>query len=701
MWKVLIALTLAFTNTYARGPIHYCGIDKNVVVDTYAGGELQSSSQGYRCSYIADLPTFDIQYPDIQNSTEYVLSKQYLQDILDYNTDILRDDIVVNNLHKFYNCYSTDEGPVQDFHIGVALGSTFYNLVGGSHITALKYLENILIKTNEIYVQQFNIKIHVKHIMISTDDQTLWDNPGCSLTIGQQFSQFRSAPKPSNQGIWHIIDACYKVGDAIGLGEIGIACRGNVNALTYVASSRAFTTFVHEIGHNLGAGHHSEPGIMGGAGVTKILDGEFQFNAVSKDPICTNFEKTMTQCTNPGPSSSFWSVPDNNCGNGLVETNEECECLTGELLCDCCDNCKLRPEAECDSINNQCCQNCKISDSRITCFNFGKPGYCNNGYCEITQCDLINGIGDYCGTHANNPCKFSCKFQNQCNQLIGWTIGGQPLNHLKDGTLCETNTFKRGTCMSGNCLALPETTPSPTSNTPTKSTTLSPTLQPTKSPTSNAPTLSPTLQPTKSPTTSSPKPEVFGITQDNLIENNLCEGVMHFEQVFEELDIVIHCKSSEYLLTNKQQKNKNKGKLNVYKSKDKFVFQIELRTDSNLSIELEFLDHDTQLPVSLNAVNLYVFGLSHSSESIAEYTEPNDVIMGNNVIQDCDTGVFRTLNSIKNKIPNKINKIFKDKFFNQTLILVYDVISTLEFTIINDDTRIKEAAFSFAVSRKS
>lgn len=61
------------------------------------------------------------------------------------------------------------------------------------------------------------------------------------------------------------------------------------------------------------------------------------------------------------------SIERRNCGNKIVEDDEECDCGTSEecLNDPCCDSitCKLKSEAECAS--GLCCDNCKVSLLKI------------------------------------------------------------------------------------------------------------------------------------------------------------------------------------------------------------------------------------------------------------------------------------------------------------------------------------------------
>ncbi|EGT36733.1 hypothetical protein CAEBREN_16546 [Caenorhabditis brenneri] len=100
------------------------------------------------------------------------------------------------------------------------------------------------------------------------------------------------------------------------------------------------------------------------------------------------------------------------CGNGIVDGSEECDCGTRENCNDpCCDplTCTLRPHAQC-AAHHKCCHRCELRKAGETCRASKSP-------CDVAEsCDGKSG---------------DCP----------------PDGHLIDGTVCGTD----GQCWRGNC----------------------------------------------------------------------------------------------------------------------------------------------------------------------------------------------------------------------------------------------------------
>lgn len=411
----LLVIT-SFVNGHKQNVIEYCSFGNNVTVDIYANETLQEKL------------TFK---PDTICN--------------DFSDDI---DIVAVNDYQDYKCTPT----VRELYLGIAIGSHLYNNIvvdgpkdynniGAESAAALKYIHEYIHQANIVYINQFNIKLVIRHVMISTDEYTSWDNFRCRNSIYRQFAFFQRFPK-SEQFFWHLIDACYKSNSAIGVANVGTSChQDNAPSITHVSENnpRAFLTTIHELGHSLGALHHYDnPGIMGGYKVPKIYLGKYQFHNHSRESICQTLNNILETCPNKkGPTS-------NNaiCGNGIIELGEECEGSAGSV---CCKDCQLKQGAQCDPahpIEGVCCDNtCQLKDYTQECHILGHLGYCRNGYCNIlnTSCNTIDN------------CKIFCTRDNTTT-------------FIEDNTLCAKGG---GICLNGTCTVPTVPTEQPTT-VPTK-----------------------------------------------------------------------------------------------------------------------------------------------------------------------------------------------------------------------------------------
>ncbi len=98
-------------------------------------------------------------------------------------------------------------------------------------------------------------------------------------------------------------------------------------------------------------------------------------NHLASDDACHRIEMACTRLHTTGPQYS-------QCGNGIVETDEDCDCGTDRLLCntDCCDwqTCKFR-HASVQCAYGDCCVDCRYRPVGTVC----RPRA--NQFCDVDE----------------------------------------------------------------------------------------------------------------------------------------------------------------------------------------------------------------------------------------------------------------------------------------------------------------------------
>lgn len=126
------------------------------------------------------------------------------------------------------------------------------------------------------------------------------------------------------------------------------------------------------------------------------------FSPCSIRNICSQLSsgRVSTRCL--VSNSNITTITDGQCGNGIVEVGEECDC---GATCDqnsCCDGstCRLRAGALCDDAASPCCTNCQFASADTVC----RPstGPCDveetcTGNSTICPADQVLSGGQRCG----------------------------------------------------------------------------------------------------------------------------------------------------------------------------------------------------------------------------------------------------------------------------------------------------------------
>nr|XP_004561398.2 disintegrin and metalloproteinase domain-containing protein 9-like [Maylandia zebra] len=170
------------------------------------------------------------------------------------------------------------------------------------------------------------------------------------------------------------------------------------------------TVVAHEMGHNLGMNHDTVNCLCNGTSciMSGSASGATSFSQCSASDFETLISRGGGVCLTNQPTASYVTE----CGNGLLENGEQCDCG--------------RPE-EC---KNECCD-------AATC-NFTRGSMCAHGAC-CDNCQIM-ALGTPCRKSAN-----TCDLPEYCDGTNEFCPNDF---YLMDGLPCENNTAY---CYEGRC----------------------------------------------------------------------------------------------------------------------------------------------------------------------------------------------------------------------------------------------------------
>lgn len=406
--------------------------------------------------------------------------------------------------------------------IGIATDCTYSAEFDGNETAIRSNIINQVNTASQLYESTFDITLGIRNLTISpqacpstASSDAPW-NVACSdsVTITDRlnlFSAWRGQHEDSN-AYWTLMSTC-GTGSAVGLAWLGQLCMvgssssssgGNetvaaANVVVRTDGSTEWQVFAHESGHTFGAVHDCTSSSCADGTSTRQqccplsssscdANGRFlmnpstgtgitQFSACSIGNICSALGRQSVQSTCLTNNRDVTTITGSQCGNGIVESGEECDC-GGEASCgnnSCCNptTCKFTTGSVCDPTNEECCtdqcqfasngtvcrQSTGLCDPEETCpgdssscptddnapdgTDCGDGLQCATGQCTSRnqQCQSLmgslvtNNNTEACGS---SSCQIQCLNDNVCYELN---------QNFLDGTTCGGG----GTCRNGVC----------------------------------------------------------------------------------------------------------------------------------------------------------------------------------------------------------------------------------------------------------
>lgn len=393
--------------------------------------------------------------------------------------------------------------------VGVATDCTYTGQFNSTESARQNIITQMNLASN-LYERTFNISLGLQNLTISDascpgtpPSTTPWNQP-CSDSVDitrrlNLFSAWRGTLRDDNSH-WTLLSTC-NTGSEVGLAWLGQVCVSNsqttnsstvrggsssgsetvsgANVVIRTQGASEWQIIAHETGHTFGAVHDCTSQSCASAntvsasqccplssdrcdaGARYIMNpstanGIQDFSPCSIGNICSAIGRNSVKTTCFSDNRGVSTITGQQCGNGIVEEGEECDC-GGTAGCGnnkCCDptTCKFKTGAVCDDSNEDCCSGCQLASNGTVCR--ASTGTCDpaetcSGKSALCPVDITAPDGRSCGSGLQCASGQCTSRDVQCKTLMGSYTQGNDTYACDSSTCqlsCASPEFGVGVC---------------------------------------------------------------------------------------------------------------------------------------------------------------------------------------------------------------------------------------------------------------
>jgi hypothetical protein len=396
--------------------------------------------------------------------------------------------------------------------MGIATDCTYAQDFNGNEQAARENVLEVVNSASEVYERTFNISLGLQNLNVLDSEcpgtpasGTEW-NQACSSSVDisdrlNLFSAWRGRQQDSNS-FWTLLSTC-NTGSAVGLAWLGQLCVGTAfttngsvtgdgstgdsgtetvtgaNVVIRTSGASEWQVLAHEVGHTFGAVHDCTSNSCQNSNFVNSqqccplsanacdADGRYimnpsttpgieNFSPCSIGNICSALDRNSVDGECLTNNREVPTVTGQQCGNGIVETGEDCDC-GGEEGCGddaCCDptTCKFTQGSVCDDANEDCCRSCQFASSSTVCR--ASTGQCDpqetcSGTSGVCPADQTEEDGTDCGNGLSCASGQCTSRDLQCRTVMGsYTTGNDTYACQRSGCAlsCASPEFGQGVC---------------------------------------------------------------------------------------------------------------------------------------------------------------------------------------------------------------------------------------------------------------